>query len=267
MNPYSELILNHNINDENYYDDKNYVSNSMLSLCRNNSSKAFWYMLDNKQESEAFAFGSAFHCLALETKMFNDRYIYAPNVDKRTKAGKEEYAEFLESVKDKTVLPHKYYNILNGMYDELYAHGVVNNAKDIITNSNCSYEENVCWKNKRTFIKCKGKFDIVNHKDKYIADLKTTQDASMEGFKKSICNFKYHKQAAFYLDALGFNDYYIIAVEKKEPYGIGIYKLGNDLIEQGRQLYNEELDMYCSMMTSGERYDYNESKVVLIDKF
>ena len=59
----------------------------------------------------------------------------------------------------------------------------------------------------------------------------------------------------------------IIAVEKKEPYGIGIYKLGNDLIEEGRQLYNEELDMYCNMMTSGERYDYNESKVVLIDKF
>ena len=45
--------------------------------------------------------GSALHCAVLEHSTFNDRYIVEPDVDKRTKAGKEEYAVFLHAMEKK----------------------------------------------------------------------------------------------------------------------------------------------------------------------
>jgi hypothetical protein len=93
--------------------------------------------------------------------------------------------------------------------------------------------------------------------DGIIVDVKTTEDASPEAFSRTIYNYEYHQQAAFYLDAanacgLEVGQFIFIAVEKKPPYAIGIYQLDADAITEGRALYRKALKAY----ETAEAFDY-----------
>ena len=55
----------------------------------------FRYWKDHQQEdTPALLFGRAVHKYALEKDDFFSEFAVAPNIDRRTKAGKEEYAAF-----------------------------------------------------------------------------------------------------------------------------------------------------------------------------
>lgn len=63
----------------------------------------------------------------------------------------------------------------------------------------------------------------------WITDLKTTKDASHEGFKKEIATWKYHLQSYIYRRVVrGITGMKVnmttIAVEKKAPIGVGVYE-------------------------------------------
>ena len=73
-----------------------------------------------------------------------------------------------------------------------------------------------------------------------IVDLKTTQDSSYNGFASSVRKFKYYKQAAFYMDAVRADEFYIVAIEKSPPFSINIIQIGDDLLDKGRELYNRD---------------------------
>jgi len=64
---------------------------------------------------------------------------------------------------------------------------------------------------------------------RHIIDLKTTSDASPAGFAKSVANFRYHWQAAWYQRFVDL-PFVFIAVEKDPPYAVGIYTLDADAI-------------------------------------
>ena len=72
-----------------------------------------------------------------------------------------------------------------------------------------------------------------------IVDLKTTENLSF--FERDARKYSYPEQLAFYRDVLreamggGFDDgvdVYIIAVEKREPYRCGVWKLTDELLDQ-----------------------------------
>ena len=79
--------------------------------------------------------------------------------------------------------------------------------------------------------------DVYNKDADIIVDLKTTQDSSYYGFASSVKKFKYYKQAAFYMDAVRAQEFYIVAIEKNPPFSINIIQLGDNLIDMGRQFY------------------------------
>ncbi len=135
----------------------------------------------------------------------------------------------------------KFNKTLNGrqivsMKDNLRAMGMyaeLSENKNFHLIEECDEIEQIyLWKNEDMDILCKGKFDAVNTKEKYIVDLKTTRNASPENFTELIMNAKYHMQAAYYLDALGYDDYYIVAIEKDAPYCICTYKLSKILLNK-----------------------------------
>jgi len=71
-----------------------------------------------------------------------------------------------------------------------------------------------------------------------VVDLKTTDDASPQGFSKAVANFGYHTQASFYLKVLESMElnafkFVFIAVEKKPPYMVGIYELDYESLQKG----------------------------------
>ena len=88
-----------------------------------------------------------------------------------------------------------------------------------------------------------------------LIDLKTTRDASFEGFSKQMGQLGYLLQAAYYLDvhneATGedLKDFFIVAVENKFPYAVAVYKLDHLQIEAGREQYKRAFSQYADYLT------------------
>lgn len=85
-------------------------------------------------------------------------------------------------------------------------------------------------------IKCKGKVDILNRDMKIIFDIKKCDNALT--FQKSINNYEYYRQAAWYLEGIqeitGENYKFIfIPIEDKFPHGIKCYELDIEYLRAG----------------------------------
>ena len=252
-----KLLKNPFKNDQEYYADSKYVSNSMLSNI-SVSPKYFEYRLNNPMKaSPAMDFGRAFHKFVLEKDQFDLTYDIAPECDKRTKEGKEQWKNYLESLGEKETITLKDYNIISKMSSVILKDNV---ASDLLSNGEA--EKIICWENKEFDVKCKGmldyytKYEIMDTKVTRIVDLKTTSTASSKGFLDTIRKYKYHKQAAYYMDAVKADHFYIIAIEKYPPYGMNIFEISGELLQEGRDLYRKELDIYASCLHNKRFPDY-----------
>ncbi len=255
-----KIIQDHNLTHANYYNDTDYVSNSMLSHLTNKSPEYFQYMLNNSQPSSpAMRFGSAFHMYVLQPDEFDKHYVVTPNIDKRTKQGKQDFEAFTNKHMFKTVLSKEDHDTIQEITSKLFQD---DDAVQLLSNG--EKEHIVVWHNEEYNVNCKGMLDVYNKESNIIVDLKTTKDTSYYGFANSVKKFNYHKQAAFYMDAVKANEYYIVAVEKTKPYSISIVQLGDDLIDRGRELYNRDLEIYKYCLENnywpGRGFDYLDKK-------
>ena len=231
------LLKNHNLTYNNYYNDTDYVSNSMLNHI-SISPEYFRFRQDNPQPATpAMKLGSAIHMDILQPEEFLKHYAISPKFDKRTKKGKEDFAEFTKKNIFKNVISESDYELITEISLRV--------SRDKMTKTLLQQgepEKIIAWKNEHYNVNCKGMLDY--YRDGMIIDLKTTQDASYNGFMRSVRKYKYHKQAAFYMDAVKAYRFIIIAVEKTPPFSINIFEMGDDMIDEGRDMYNHELEVY-----------------------
>jgi hypothetical protein len=119
----------------------------------------------------------------------------------------------------------------------------------------------------------KGRFDrktTDNCGNVVIADLKSCDDARPQSFQRSVVDYGYDRQAAYYIDLCrqieGLeNDpvFIFIAVEKTPPHGIRCYVLPPEVIEHGRAKYKRELAAFKKCQESCEWPGYEEKIEVL----
>jgi len=255
-----KLIENHSLTHDNYYQDTEYVSNSMLNNLTGKSPEYFRFMMDNPQlATPAMKFGSALHMNVLQPEEFNKRYAVSPKFDKRTKKGKEDYAYFAKSNILKDVITESEYHLIEQMTQKIMRDS---DAKLMLTSG--IKEHIIAWENEEFGVKCRGMLDVYNTKANIIVDLKTTQDSSYYGFASSVKKFKYYKQAAFYMDAVRAQEFYIVAIEKNPPFSLNIIQIGDDLLDKGREMYNRDLEIYKYCIDNnywpGQGFDYLDKK-------
>lgn len=108
------------------------------------------------------------------------------------------------------------------------------------------------WTDPETGIRCKFRPDwiaLTPHGNfRVMVDAKKTRDASKEGFRRSISNFGYDVQAAFYTD--GFKaltgetiPFYFAAAEDRSPFAVAGYRATESMIETGRAKYRAALQL------------------------
>ena len=77
----------------------------------------------------------------------------------------------------------------------------------------------------------------------YVADLKTVESLDSDAFRnfeRACFSFGYHRQAGFYLPLITeitgspVFDFFFIAVEKVEPFGVAVYRLSDAAIARGQ---------------------------------
>ena len=248
------------IDDDSYFADQMYTTNSMLKQLNEGSTRKLHHYLNTEQkETEAFLIGSAFHCYILEPDEFDSRYVYAPKFDKRTKIGKVSYAEFLETIGDRKPIPEYLEGVFENMSENIYknrdANKLLQGAKE--------REKIHFWKDIATGTLCKGKVDAEG--DNYIVDIKTTSKKSdLDSFKTFMDTYKVHQQAAFYTSGTQKKNFYFIMCELKAPFGVGIYKMSEESLKAGEVLVDRAIDMYSKWFMEDEVTDYNLSKIVLV---
>lgn len=215
-----------------------------------------------RKETPAMFIGSAVHCATLEPEAFDERYIVAPKIDKRTKDGKAAWAELEAS--GKVVLSED-----DGEQVMRIAHAVRANksAAKLLTNGKA--EVAVFSEIDGQAVKCKCDYLRENVA---VIDLKTTDDASEKGFMKSVLNYGYHQQAAFYMDvmqAVGqpVERFVFVVVEKTAPFLVAIHELSDEFVELGRELNRKALAMYEDCSITGNWYGYDENITLISPPF
>ena len=161
-------------------------------------------------------------------------FIYKPEIlNARSKDGKEWKARQEEA--GRTVLSEDDKEQLQAMTKSLLA---CKPAYDLL-NADGIAEQSFFWKNEQTGLDCKCRPDYLFEDGSTIVDVKTTTDASLKGFSRSVCNFRYHVQAGFYLhgieQATGVRPdrFIFLAIEKTAPYGVGVYEADSAMVTNG----------------------------------
>lgn len=124
-------------------------------------------------------------------------------------------------------------------------------------------EQSVYWNDPVTGELCRCRPDWWRD-DNIVVDLKTTENASKEGFAKSIANFRYDVQAAFYLDGIEKatgkrpRGFVFVAIEKKPPFAVGVYVLDAETLDVARAVYQKDLESYAACQKTGEWPGYGD---------
>lgn len=252
------------INESNkeYHEYKNAISKSRLSkisVCP----QYFKWCEDNPQEpTQDLIFGSAFHKVVLEPETFDKEFSVLPNyIDRRTKAGKEEYADFLLKSKDKSILTQEDFDTILAMRNAVFA----NQYADVLLKG--IKEQSLYFLDDLTNMHCKVRPDCQTRiKNRLvIVDLKSCKSACPEDFMRDVVKYSYDLQMAMYKigvsKTLGIDindiDFVFIAVEKKAPYLVGIYEAGEDIFNRGEMLYRKYLGILKQCIETNDWYSYN----------
>jgi len=221
----TKAILKKLEKDEHYYGEfgKQYLSNSDISTLLKNP-----LALHVPQKTiPAFLVGGYFHTAILEpNKLKNFKIVQSTT--RNTKAYKE-------ISNGELCLLQQEVDQIELMVDKMMSNTV---CKDLITSGEVEYEipgikeiEGKMWK---------GKADIVNHSERLVIDLKTTND--IEKFRYSASKYNYDSQAFIYNQLFGYDMLFMVI--DKNTHQIKICECSSSFYEKGQRKVQEAVAQY-----------------------
>jgi hypothetical protein len=245
--------------DTEYHVDPALNSSFLRALIVRSPGHARAAQLAPREETPALLLGRAVHARILEPETFKNRFAVAPQVDRRTNAGKAAWAEFAAAHPGAEILSESDGEIVAAIGAAVDAHPL---ARLIFRGGEA--EVSGFFTDPETGAPCRIRPDYLRLGDQLMVDLKTTLDASPREFERSIAKYGYHIQAAHY--AAGYRaitgedptDFLFVAVEKAPPYAIGIYRLDDDAMAEGARVLRRALNLAARCLESGHWPAYSE---------
>jgi exodeoxyribonuclease VIII len=218
------------------------LSQTMIKHLDRSPSHLQAYIGAEKTTTPDMLFGSVLHQLVLEPKKDAFWVVEPEGLDGRTKEGKAWRA----ANAGKTTLSTETLEHAMAAAQTIRSHPTAGQAfecgkAEVSLFSNFSFGGTVLRK---------ARIDFVND-GPCLVDIKTTQDARPEAFARTLFDFAYHRQAAYYLDVWNAlnpdqpkTSFVFIAVEKFPPYGICVYDVDADALERGRKEWTRLAGLY-----------------------
>ena len=230
-----------------YFETEALSASGAKELLRSPAHYRHWK--DNpKQSTPAMIFGTAVHSLILEPSIPLDQVCSIKTLSWATKDGKLE-KERLEAA-GLPVISQLDADRAQRIRDVVLGH---EEAASLLHNTKC--ELNYKWNGYASNVPCKGGIDALGPRG--IVDLKTTIDASPDGFAQRIKAFKYHMQAAHYIDGVSMVDkvmhsFTFIAVETAAPYAVACYQLDRNALIAGYAAMERVANVYAKCLETGD---------------
>lgn len=246
------------------YDQIPAVRRSDLWELRKSPAHYLYKVTHPEEPTAALLFGTAAHKYILEPNDFWNEFALAPDVDRRTKAGKAEWAEFVENLGDKTPISAKDLEIIQEMDKAITQNPLA--AQFLRTGE---HEVPIEWTDPHTGEPCKCRPDVITTYDgeDWIVDYKTTTSCANGAFEKSCRMFGYKLQAGMYTEgafADTFKDYRFafVAQEKTPPYAVRVYKCDVGFVLEGQDLFHDLIEIYHKCKTDGEWPGYPDAELI-----
>lgn len=236
------------------------VSKSHLDCINASSPKHYWqkYLNPDREPVEktpALVMGSALHKIILEPDLFEGAFVPNPGIERRSNAGKAEWAAFVAENAGKAILSDEDYQKCLAIRDAVHLHPVIGP----LMQGGVS-EQSVYAIDSETgeLVKCQ----IDKLLSNLIVDVKSTLDASPAGFGKSAANYRYPHQTAWYQDVMDeafgeHPDYWaFLAIEKEPPFAMGLYYPDPDQVRMAREANRRDFLRIVEHKRSGHWPDY-----------
>lgn len=231
------------------------VSKSALDMVHRSPAhyKAWVDGLLPERDTPALRFGVAFHCALLEPERFEREYTVEPDFgDCRKKENRAARDEWRAVNDGKTPLSEEDYEAIRGMVTAVHSHEL---AGKMIRDG--EPELTVSWTDDETGLQCKARADYYVRKLGMVLDIKSTEDATWEGFRRNIAKWRYHVQDALYragFAAVGepCQHFVFVAVEKTFPHAIGIYTLDADSVSKGYSAARRDITTLAECLKKDE---------------
>lgn len=219
------------------------------------------------EPTAAMVAGTLCHCATLEPREWAKRYAVGPDVKTKSSAA---WKAFEAANADRECITPKQAEMAWLQAQELRGHPLIG---DLLSTGDP--EVSIYWRDHATDVLCKGRPDWVHycgthtHPSVILVDVKTSSDASPEGFAKSVANFGYHTQAAWYCAgyeaATGVRAEAMVfaVVENEYPYACAAYVIDDASLLRAHARNREALGSYVTCKATGDWPGYSRDLQVI----
>jgi ATP-dependent exoDNAse (exonuclease V) beta subunit len=229
------------------------------------SPEKYKYAVEHPLEpTPALVFGAATHKYILEKDGFDEEYAVIPEmIDRRTKAGKEMWEEFLTKTSGKAAISTEDFKTMTEMRKVLEDNPIANK----LLYGKGKTEMPFFWKDKDTHELCKVKLDRLVRLDRRFAvvDYKTAKNAKTDVFIHDMTRYGYTLQAAMYTEGvmkckrLKYRpDFIFVVQEKTPPYSVNVVYVPSDssVMQYGIDQFREFIGILHQCKETGYFFGY-----------
>lgn len=255
-----KLGVNHNISNEEYHSDKEFLSSSAFKMLHKDPSEFYKrYILGEREvatNQSALDFGTCAHLALLEPHLFDSSIAEFTGPIKRGKV----FDIFKSDNPGKIILSSNEIQKLNALKEAFLSHphaSILNN---------CEFEHTLCGI--YSSIPVKVRADAINIAGGYIADVKTTGYAGdLDTFKTTVEGLYYDLSAALYCHVAEQIygrpfDFYFIVLSKNDM-SCNIYKTSKHTMSDGilKMRQAAEIYMKCQLTNKWEHENLDTDEV------
>jgi len=194
--------------------------------------------------SDAMRQGSLVDCLITEPEKFSRKYVVAPRADRRTKAGKEVWAEAQELARSKCadLITEEWHHTAQQIVSKLKNDPI---ASEFLQGSG---QVPHFWHDSGNDVECRYLPDLEQPEDGLLVDLKKARSANPRDFARQAFALGYDIQVAHYAE--GFLDRHgaypkqivLLAYEWSFPFNYSVNIISDELLEVGRQRRDDAIE-------------------------
>lgn len=238
------------------------ISNSGLGLIDESPATYIWsqHAPVDEDKTKPLDMGTALHTILLEPEEFKDRFIIAPEFNRRTTVGKAEEQAFLSDCSElgKTIMTAEEGRKLNFMRDSAMAHP---DARWLLGADGYA-EASIYWNDEETGELCRIRPDRMLKDRPIVIDVKKVD--GMDRFRNQVFEFGYHRQDAMYSDGykqhFGEDPLFLFLIVSSTVncgrYPVRVRPLDEEAKELGRSLYRKNLNEYHRCRVEDDFHDF-----------
>jgi exodeoxyribonuclease VIII len=227
------------------------------------------YLTEPREEKPEYAVGSVFEAMLFQENLTKDFVQYEkPNL--RSVAGKEEWEKIKDSAKGKTLVTKEQMDIATAMVAR------ANENPEVMryVNATTRKSRKLTWTDKKTGIPLigytDGEADLFD--EEWIIEIKTTRSGDPDQFPRDFYNFKYHIQAAMYVEGFyktmyKFPYYAVLTFDTSQPYNSNVFMFEGKSIDEAKEELRSTLDAFSFCLENNLFHQGYEFKLQTRDYF